>query len=184
MEDKTIVDMYWRRDERALFETYNKYGKYLFGIAYRILSDNEDAEECVNDTYLAAWQSMPENRPSVLSAYLGKIVRRIAIGVFRKKTAQKRGGSEIPYVLDELEECIAGQEDVETEVERMYFRDIIQAFLMNLPQAERQVFVCRYWYIESIADIANQFGFSESKVKSMLYRAREKLRTVLEKEGY
>ena len=183
MEDSRIVDLYWQRDERAISETAAKYGKYLHGISYQILRNAEDAEECVNDTYNDAWQSMPPHRPSVLSTFLGKITRRRSIDLWRKNSAEKRGGSETAIALDELEECTAGTDDVEAEVEKRELQRKLNAFLLGLPQLDRQVFMCRYWYMEPISDIAKQFACSESKIKSMLYRTRNKLRTVLKKEG-
>lgn len=184
MEDNQIVDLYWQRNECAIQETATKYEKYLHSISYRILSNHEDAEECVNDTYTHAWQSIPPHRPSILSTFLGKITRRISIDLWRKKNAARRGGGELPLVLDELEECVSGKEDVETEIERQELQKKLNAFLINLPRLERQIFMCRYWYMHSISDIAKQFHYSESKIKSMLFRTRKKLRTILEKEGY
>ena len=184
MEDNRIVDLYWQRNERAISETAAKYGKYLHSISFQILQNAEDAEECVNDTYNDAWQSMPPHRPSILSTFLGKITRRISIDLWRKNSAEKRGGSEIALALDELEECVAGTDDVETEVERRELQRKLNAFLLRLPRVDRQVFMCRYWYMDSISEIAIQFDYSESKIKSMLYRTRNKLRAMLEKEGY
>lgn len=184
MEDKRIVDLYWQRNESAISETKAKYGKYLFSISYQILLNAEDAEECVNDTYNDAWQSMPPHRPSILSLFLGKITRRLSIDLWRKNNARKRGGSEIALALDELEECVSGTGNVESEVERLELQRKLNAFLFALPQIERQIIICRYWYMDSVSDIAKQFAYSESKVKSMLYRTRNRLRTMLEKEGY
>ena len=184
MEDNRIVDLYWQRNERAISETAAKYGKYLHSISFQILQNAEDAEDCVNDTYNEAWQSMPPHRPSILSTFLGKITRRISIDLWRKNSAEKRGGSEIALALDELEECVAGTDDVETEVERRELQRKLNAFLLRLPRVDRQVFMCRYWYMDSISEIAIQFDYSEIKIKSMLYRTRNKLRAMLEKEGY
>ena len=184
MEDNLIVDLYWQRNEHAISETAAKYGKYLHSISYQILQNAEDAEECVNDTYNDAWQSMPPHRPSILSTFLGKITRRISIDLWRKYSAEKRGGGVMALALDELEECVSGTGDVETEIERQELQKKLNDFLLALPQVDRQVFMCRYWYMDSISDIAKQFAYSESKVKSMLYRTRNKLRTMLEKEGY
>ena len=183
MEDDRIVNLYWQRDERAITETAAKYGKYLHGISYQILQNTEDADECVNDTYHDAWRSMPPHRPSVLSTFLGKITRRISIDLWRKNSAKKRGGSEIVLALDELEDCVAGTDDVEAEMEKRDLQRKLNAFLLGLPRLDRQVFMCRYWYMDSVSDIARQFACSESKIKSMLYRTRNKLRTVLKKEG-
>jgi RNA polymerase sigma-70 factor (ECF subfamily) len=184
MEDDRIVDLYWERNESAITETAAKYGKYLLSISYRILQNTEDAEECVNDTYSDAWQSMPPHRPSVLSTFLGKITRRISIDLWRRYSAEKRGGGVTALALDELEECVSGTGEVETEIERRALQKKLNTFMLALPRVERQVFMCRYWYMDPISDIAKQFACSESKVKSMLYRTRKKLRAILEKEGY
>lgn len=184
MEDSQIVDLYWDRSEKALDETATKYGKYCYSIAFNILDDPSDAEESVNDTYLGAWNSMPPHRPSILSTFLGKITRRISIDKWRKRNAGKRGGGEMPLVLDELSECIASKKDVEKEVEQQVLAEVINRFVCSLPHKEQQVFLCRYWYMDSIDSICKQFGFSGSKVKSMLYRTRAKLRATLEKEGF
>lgn len=183
MDDKKIIDLYWQRNETAIDETAAKYGPYCHSIAYNILDNNADAEESVNDTYLAAWSGMPPHRPSILSTFLGKITRRISIDRWRRRSAEKRGGGQITVVLDELEECIADEKSVEQEVEAKLLADVINSFVKALPDTEQQVFLCRYWYMDSVESIANEFGFSQSKVKSMLYRTREKLRTRLIKEG-
>lgn len=184
MEDKDIVNLYWLRDEKAIDETAKKYEKYLHSISYRILFDAEDAKECVNDTYGAAWNSMPPHKPDILSTFLGKITRRISIDLCRKSNAKKRGSGEVLIALDELEECVAGKSDVEINVENQELQKIISVFLSELPTVKRQVFLRRYWYLDSISDIAGKFGFSENKVMSMLHRIRKKLREVLVKEGY
>ena len=184
MEDERIVDLYWERNGSAISETAEKYGKYLHSISYQILQNSEDAEECVNDTYNDAWQSMPPHRPSVLSTFLGKITRRISIDLWRKFSAEKRGGGTAALALDELEDCVSGIEDVVTEVEGLELQKKLNDFLLSLPNLERQVFMCRYWYMDTISDIAKHFACSESKIKSMLYRTRKKLGTMLKKEGY
>lgn len=184
MEDHRIVDLFWQRNESAISETAAKYGAYLYSISYRILSNAEDAEECVNDTYNDAWRSMPPHRPSILSTFLGKITRRISIDLWRKYCADKRGGGEIALTLDELEYCVSGSRNVEVELERKELIQKCNTFLMMLPKTQRQVFLCRYWYMDSVSEIAKQFGYSESKIKSMLYRTRKKLREMFEKEGY
>lgn len=184
MEDNRIIDLYWQRNEDAISETASKYGKYLHSISYQILSNNADAEECVNDTYNDAWKLIPPHRPSVLSSFLGKITRRISIDLWRKNNAYKRGGGEIVLALDELEDCVSGNDNLEIDAERYELQKILNRFLKTLPDAERQIFICRYWYMDSISDIAKQFNYSESKIKSMLFRTRNRLRTVLEKEGY
>lgn len=183
MEDKDIVDLYWQRDEKAISETAEKYGRYCYSIAYNILSDTEDAEESVNDTYLNAWNSMPPHRPAVLSAFIGKITRFISLKKWRDKRTQKRGGETIDLVYEEISECIPAKSTVEEELENKEIAKLIDIFLDTLPLCEQSVFVCRYWYFDSISAIAKQFGFSESKVKSMLHRTRKKLKTKLSQEG-
>lgn len=182
--DEQIVELYWQRSESALSETAAKYGDYCRYIAYNILYSREDAEECVNDTYLDAWNSMPPHRPSILSTFLGKITRRISLDRWRRKHADKRGGGEMDLVFDELEDCIADGGNTESAMEQQEMARIIREFLDSLPAAERRVFLRRYWYMDSIAGIALDFDFTESKTASMLYRTRQKLRAKLESEGY
>ena len=184
MDDERIVALYWSRTETAITETDSKYGSYLNSISYNILFNHEDAQECVNDTYHNAWNSMPPHRPSILSTFLGKITRRISIDRWRKMRADKRGGGELNLALEELEDCVSGLGSVEDEIERGELTKLFNDFLNTLPATERRVFLCRYWYMDSIQSIAQQFGFSQSKVASMLHRTRAKLRVVLEKEGY
>ena len=184
MDDKSIVDLYFSRSEEAISRTDQKYGRFCYSIAYNILTNKEDAEESVSDTYMAAWNTIPPRRPTVLAAFLGKITRHIAIDRWRERSASKRGGGEITLALEELENCVAGTQNVETELER---KEIIRAyvkFLDALPITERRVFLCRYYYVESIETIADKFSFSQSKVKTMLHRTRAKLRKQLAKEGY
>ena len=184
MEDKKIVDLYIQRSEQAVTETQSKYGNYCFSIAYQILANNEDAEESVNDTYIDAWNSIPPHKPAILSTFLGKITRRISIDRWRTRNAKKRGGGEMPLVLEELAECIEGNNSIEQELEQKRLSEVINTFVLGLPMMEQKVFLCRYWYMDSIDSICKQFGFSESKVKSMLYRTREKLKLVLKKEDF
>ena len=184
MDDQRIVELYWSRSESAVLETDKKYGTYLNSISYNILASREDAQECVNDTYHNAWNAMPPTRPSILSTFLGKIIRRLSIDRWRRLNAEKRGGGESTLTLDELEDCVSGSGSVEDEIERQELQKLLSDFLDMLPVTERRVFLCRYWYMDSIQSIALQFGFSQSKVASMLHRTRAKLRTVLEKEGY
>ena len=183
MEDMQIIDLYFVRSEQAIKETAQKYGKYLFSIAYNILSSNRDSEEAVNDTYLGAWNSIPPHRPQRLNTYLGKITRRISLGKWKALHAQKRGEGEVPIALEELGECIPSGETPQQEMESKELTCQLNAFIRSLPETEQQVFVCRYWYLSSVKTIAKQFGFSESKVKSMLSRTRGKLRIHLQKEG-
>ena len=183
MEDIQIVDLYFARNEQAIKETAQKYGKYLFSIAYNILSSNRDSEEAVNDTYMGAWRSIPPHRPNRLSTYLGKITRRISLEKWKYFHAQKRGGGEVPLALEELSECLHGKETPEQTMELKELTRCINTFLKALPETEQRIFVSRYWYLTPIKTIARQFGFSESKVKYMLSRTRGKLKTHLAKEG-
>ena len=183
MDDKSIVDLYFSRNEDAITQTDRKYGRYCYSIAYNILTSKEDAEESVSDTYMTAWGAMPPRRPAVLAAFLGKLTRNHAIDRWRARSASKRGGGEMPLALEELQECVAGLQNVEMEYERKELARAYVRFLDTLSTTERRVFLCRYWYMDSISAIANYFGFSDSKVASMLHRIRKKLRTVLEKEG-
>lgn len=183
MEDKNIVDLYWERNENAITETANKYGKYCFSIAFNILSDTEDAEESVNDSYLNAWNSMPPHRPAILSTFMGKITRFVSLKKWRDKRAQKRGNGSVDLAYEELSECIPASSGIEDALEAKELAKIIDAFLDTLPLAEQKVFICRYWYFDSVSAISNQFGFSESKVKSMLHRTRKKLLFKLIEEG-
>ena len=183
MEDSAIVDLYWARDEGAIVQTKRKYGSYCTAIAMRILQNVQDADECVNDTYLGAWNAMPPHRPNVLQTFLGKITRNLSLKRYRLLTADKRGGGELPAVLDELQECLASDDDVQATVETGELGGMIDAFLADISADERNVFVCRYWYNDPIADIAKRFGFSESKVKMMLKRTRDRLALYLSERG-
>lgn len=182
MEDSQIVSLYWDRDERAISETDKKYSKYLQTIAYNILADREDASESVNDTYLAAWKSIPPHRPAVLSTYLGKITRRISIDCFRKRNAQKRG-SEYALSLEELGECI-GKNSTEETVNVQALAETIGQYLSTVSQEARRVFIGRYYYLDPVKEIARYCHISESKVKMLLLRTRQGLWAHLQKEGF
>lgn len=184
MEDDRILELYYSRSENAIAETAKKYGRYCRSIAWHILTDAEDADEVVNDTYMGAWNSLPPHRPSVLSTYLGKLTRRISISRWRERTAAKRGQGEIPLALDELSEVLPSSETPEQAVAAAELTDSIDRFLSSLPKAERDLFVCRYWFLAPVSAISGKFGYSESKTKSMLFRTRNKLKLHLEKEGY
>ena len=182
MEDNAIIDLYFKRSEQAIVETDTKYGGYCYSIAYNILSNREDSEESVSDTYMAAWNTIPPRRPNFLNAFIGKLTRHISIDRWRKSSAKKRGGGEIILALDELENCV-DVHNTENTFERKELTRVLNQFLSSLPETERNVFLCRYWYMDSISDISNYYSFSNSKVTSMLHRIRKKLRTVLEEEG-
>lgn len=184
MDDCEIVTLFWNRDEQAIEETATKYGQYCFSIAYNFLKNKQDAEECVNDTYQGAWSSIPPNKPIILSTYLGKITRRLSLKVLRSKDAGKRGGGEVTLSLDELSGCIPASENIESRIEFQELIRLLNSFLDTLPTYERRVFVRRYWYANSIAEISKQYGFSKSKVESMLHRTRKKLKKALEQGEY
>lgn len=183
MEDSAIVQLYWDRDEEAISQTQCKYGQYLLKIACNILSDRSDSQESVNDTYLAAWNSMPSQRPNVLATYLGKLTRRISIDLFRKRTSEKRGGGEYALSLEELGDC-AGSHSPEQELEAKALAEVIAEFLRSQSGEVRNVFIGRYYYMDPVKDISRYCHISESKVKILLYRTRQALRDHLEKEGY
>lgn len=184
MEDEAIVRLYWQRDEGAIRETRDKYGNYLGKIAWQILANREDCEESVSDTYLRAWDSMPPQKPSLLSAYLGGITRRLAIDLYRRKTRQKRGGSEYALSLSELEDCLSGGDATGEEVDLRLLAEAMERYLRGLPPDARTVFLGRYWFADPLREIAAHHGFTEGKVKSLLYRTRQGLRDYLEKEGF
>ena len=183
MDDKQIIDLYWERSEKAISETDSKYGSYFRYIAHNILHNYEDTEECVNDTYLRAWNIMPPQRPNRLAVFLGKITRNLSLNRYEARYAEKRGGGQVSYVLDELQECISDCTDVAQLVEDKEVVDAIDHFLQKLPKKQRKIFVQRYWYMSSIKDIAADLGMTESKVKVTLFRIRTALKDFLEKEG-
>ena len=184
MKDAEIVELYWQRDENAVQETTQKYGAYLSKIAYNILSDLEDSHECVNDTYLAAWNSMPENRPSILSTYLGKITRQISIDRFRKNNSKKRFASEYAVSLSEMEDYFADNNTPEQEVNAKLLEETVNSFVRSLSDDARKVFIGRYYFFDSVKAIATYCGISEANVKTMLYRTRLKLKEHLVKVGF
>ena len=184
MEELGIVALFWQRDERAIAEAAQKYAGYCRRIAYNILGDDSDAEESVNDTWLAAWDSIPPHRPAVLSAYLGKLTRRIARHRLEKRTAAKRGGGEYTAALEELADCIPAGESTEDALDAAALAALIDRFVRMLPARERSIFIRRYFAAEPLKEIAARFGMSIGGVKSMLLRTRRKLAAALEKEGY
>ena len=183
MTDEQIVALYWERDEDAIRVTKERYSAYLLSIAMNILANREDSEECENDTYLAAWNAMPPQRPSVLSAFLDKIVRNLSLKRWRSNRAEKRGGGMATIPFEELEGCIAEDRSFHEELEAEELAKTLNRFLGTLGETQRNLFVCRYFYGDSIADIAHRFGYGESRVKTTLMRIRNKLRVYLEKEG-
>lgn len=183
MEDSQIVALYFQRSEQAINETAKKYGSYCYSIAYNILQNRQDAEEAVSDTYLGAWATIPPHKPVQLATFLGKIARRTAIKRYQHSRTQKRGGGEVALALEELSECLSDGKSPESAMENAELTKLLNEFLRKLPQTERQVFLGRYWYFDPIDTIAKRFGFTQSKVKSMLARTRKKLYTTLQREG-
>lgn len=183
MDDARIIELYWQRSDKAIAETAKKFGAYLHTVAYNILGSGEDAEECVNDTYLGAWNSMPDKRPRRLSAYLARIARNFAVSRAIEKNRLKRGGGETPAALDELAECVPGGTEPERELERRELGRAISAFLASLPEVERNVFVARYFFLAPTDEIAEKFGFTRSKTAAMLRRTRIRLKNYVTEEG-
>lgn len=183
MDDKQIVDLYWERSEYAIAETDKKYGKYCYRIAYNILLNEEDAKECVNDTYFHAWQAIPPHRPEGLAAFLGKIVRNLSLNRYNYNRAKKRCNGQIALALEELETCIPTSKSMEQVIENEELTEAINCFLENLTKENRVIFIRRYWYLSSIQEIARDYSLTESKVKMSLLRSRKKLKKFLEREG-
>ena len=184
MTDEQIIQLYNIRSEQALVETAAKYGSYCRTIAFGILKNEEDAEECLSDTYLKAWSSIPPHQPSPLSAFLGKIARNTALNLYKRKSAQKRGGPQIPLVLEELRDGLEVTNTPEQIYEERELARVLNTFLASLQPQPRIIFMRRYWYLSSIKEIALDLGFSQSKVKMSLLRSRKQLKQILEKEGF
>ena len=175
MDDLEIIHLYWIRSETALSETEKKYGRYCTSIAYRILNDLEDSKECVNDTWLRAWESIPPKRPNLLSVFLGKIVRNLSLNRYEKQNAKKRGGGEVPVILDELEECIPSNMNVEQTVDAKQLTNLVNQFLTSIPEEKRKLFVLRYWYLYPVKEIVKIQNINEGKLKMCLFRIRQQL---------
>ena len=183
MEDKDIIRLYLERSEEAISETALKYSVLLSRIAFGILRSREDAEECVSDTYMRAWNSIPPSQPKRLSAFLGKITRNLSLNRYQQLTAQKRGGGSREVALEELEECIPAAGDLQREVEDAELAELINGFLDKLGRESRIIFMRRYWYFCTVSEIAEDMSIGESKVKMSLLRTRKKLKQYLEKQG-
>lgn len=184
MGDKEIIQLYFDRDQKALLATAKKYGKYCTTIARNILGNNEDAEECVNDTYWKTWNCIPPTRPTIFSAFLGKITRNLAFDKYKYNHVMKRGNGEVPVVLDELAECVSGVESVEQEIDRRELVEAIHSFLGALEPKKRSIFISRYWYCDSISTIAKRHEMTEGNVSVTLNRLRAKLKEHLAERGY
>ena len=183
MDDRQIIALYNERSEAALSETATKYGKYCRTIAYNILYNEEDSEECVNDTWLRAWEAIPPQYPSKLSAFLGKITRNLALDRYRHNNAQLRGAGQVPLALEELMSCIPVHDDPALVLDQQFTAELINSFLAALPSESRRVFIRRYWYFSTVREIAFDFHMTQSKVKTLLYRTRQQLKAFLEQKG-
>ena len=184
MDDNKIIELYFCRDETAVKHTSEKYGNCLRALAYGIIKDHQTAEECENDTYLKAWNSIPPHEPrEYLYAFLARITRHISLDCCRKRSRLKRSAY-ISELSAEMEQCIPAPDDMECRIDDIVLGQAINKFLGTLSEEKRNVFIRRYWYLDSISDIARRFSLSESKVKTMLFRSRNRLRDYLEKEGY
>ena len=183
MEDEKIIELYWQRNEEALRQTNLKYGTFCYYIAHNILKNEEDSKECVNVTWCKSWTVIPPQRPELLQALLGKITRNLSLDGYRKSRASKRGGAGMDLIYEELEECISDFSSEETRTDTIVITDAISQFLAGLSKDARIIFVRRYWYADSIQQIAERFEMTESKIKSSLMRSRNKLKAFLEKEG-
>ena len=181
MEDKKIVDMYWARDEEAITQTSVKYGGMMHATSKSIVGSHEDAEECVNDAYLAAWNSMPENRPTYLGGYMARIIRNISLNRYDRNHAAKRQGVQV--VFEELEGCLTDYNTPEEEYEQGCLKEVLDNFLESLDEQKRVIFLRRYFYTDSIAEIAQRMQMSEGKIKSILFRLRGQLAETLKEAG-
>lgn len=184
MEDETIVDLYWKRDAAAISATDEAYGAYCRALAFRILGSREDAEECANDTWVRLWNAIPPQRPCSLRMFAAKIARNLAFHRYEARTAAKRGGGELPLVLDELAECLPDAQSVEGACEAKELAAFVREFVKNLPARDADVFLRRYFFAETARDIAARRGMTENHVQVILSRTRKKLRAQLEQEGF
>lgn len=183
VEDSKIIDLYWDRNETAIQYTSEKYGHYCNTIAFNILKSNEDVEECLNDTWMKTWNSIPDERPSIFKGFLGAITRNLAIDRYRRMHAKMRGDGEIELIFDEMVECVC-KDTPEKKLEHKELSNAINQFLEKTKAEYRVIFVRRYFYMESIKDISKKYGITESRVKSVLFRVRKELKKHLVKEGF
>jgi len=184
MDDHGIIQLYWDRDDQAIRVTSEKYGRYCQSIARNILGNDEDAEECVNDTWLHAWNAMPTHWPEQLTAFLGKITRNLSFNRYQRDRAGKRGGGEIALVLDELADCVSDTDDVERSVDRRELGKAVNSFVRGLPANKRRLFVRRYWYADAVTKIAADCGMSQGGVSKALERMRKQLKAYLTERGF
>ena len=183
MEDQKIIALFFARKEQAIQETDRKYGSYCYTIADRILRNAEDSKETVSDTYLSAWRVIPPQKPNILKAFLGRISRNLALNRWEAGNRVKRGGGQVPLALEELQECLSQGPTPEQSYDAKELRQALRNFVSKLEDREKKVFICRYWYLESNAEVAQRFGFSENKTAAMLFRTRKKLKAYLVQEG-
>ena len=184
MEDNSIIQLYWDRNDRAIRATADKYGRYCKTIAKNILNNEEDAEECVNDTYLSAWNTMPTHWPNQLSTFLGKITRNLSFNKYKHDRAEKRGGGEMALVLDELIDCVSDADSVEQIVDRRELIEAINTFVWGLSAEKRSIFVRRYWYADPVSKIAEDHGMRAGNVSKILERTRKQLKAYLTERGF
>lgn len=184
LEDERIIELYFERKEQAIEETQKTYGKYCYHIAWNILFDREDADECVNDTWFRAWKTIPPKRPDRLSLFLGTITRNLSLDCWKRKHARKRGMGTMELALEELEECLPAVHNVEEKAEAAELERLLNDFLQKLPERDCNVFLRRYWYVEEYGEIAKRYGIKVNTVKTILFRTREKLKKYLEQEQW
>ncbi|MBO5415175.1 MAG: sigma-70 family RNA polymerase sigma factor [Clostridia bacterium] len=184
LSDEAIIELYWNREERAISATDDKYGRYLFTIAYNIVRDELDCEECLNDTYLGTWNSIPPTRPNIFQVFLSKIMRNIALDKYRNKSASKRIPSEMIVSIDELDEYMVYDMSAEDEFLIREISRLLSDYLRALPDKEEFIFVCRYYYADYISDIAKMLDMNPKTVSKALAKLRDDLKAKLEKEGY
>ncbi len=184
MNDERIIELYWQRSEQAIQLSGEHYGDYCFTIAHNILKNRLDSEECVNVTWVRTWNSIPPQRPRLLKAFFAKITRNLSFDRYKALTAEKRGGGEIELALEELGDCLSYESDVESHVTSSELADVINRFLRDLPERDCNIFLRRYFFVESVKDISHRFEISENNVHLILSRTRKKLKSYLIKEGY
>jgi len=184
MDDNSIIQLYWDRNDQAISITSKKYGHYCKSIAKNILNNDEDAEECVNDTYLNAWNSMPTHWPEQLATFLGKITRNLSFNKYKHNRAEKRGGGEITLVLDELMDCVSDTDNIEQIIDRQELVKAINTFVRSLSLEKRNIFVRRYWYADSVSKIAADYGMLQGSVSKTLERTRKQLKLYLTERGF
>lgn len=182
MEDNDIIELYFARNEAAIAETEKKYSGYCGAVAKNILNKREDEEECLNDTWLSAWNDIPPSRPSFFRAYLGRITRNLSLNILRRRGAGKRGGLEV--IFGELDEALPAAECVERELDRRELAAAVNEFIAGLSPQERFFFLRRYWYCDPVAELARRSGVQPQKISQVLFRLRARLKKKLEEEGH